>query len=131
MKGYLFAVAVASSLALIVGCGSSSGGGNGGSSGSSGGGGDINCTGTIGGQEVCYGYSGLPSTITGSTLCVGGLKQSSSACPTANQTGCCQNIPEGAGTETYTVDECYYKLPSSAVSTLKSTCTTTLKGTWK
>lgn len=107
-------------LAATIACSSSSSSGNGGG---------INCSGSIGGQTVCYSYTDVPDSLTAADLCVGGLS-SVSTCPTANLTGCCEKIPEGAGADTYTVGYCYYSLPSSDVSTLQTECTGTLKGTW-
>jgi hypothetical protein len=138
MNRIALAITLASSVALAfaVGCGSSSGtpGGTGGSAGSGGSGGSggssggaVNCTtAAVDGISECYSYTGLPSSLTG-TIC--GANKEASSCPSANQTGCCEDITVGAGSTGYSYGYCTYGEPSSATMALESACTD-LKGKW-
>lgn len=140
MKGFFLAVTVASSLALALaaGCGGSSSGGGAGTSGSGGSSGtaacgDVNCDYKVGsgstGYEICSSYSGLPSSIESSikTSCMANAGATNpSSCPTANRSGCCENIKVGTGSTGYSYGECYYNLPSASTAAIKSACT----GTW-
>jgi hypothetical protein len=132
MKRIVLAISFVSSLALalVAGCGSSSGGGSGGSAGSGGsgggGGGDVNCTNTVAGTSYCYSYSGLPSDLT-SSIC--GTGKEASSCPTANESGCCEDIKVSAGTVSYSYGYCLYSVPSADLSAESSACGT-LKGKW-
>jgi hypothetical protein len=140
MKGYLLAVAVASSLALTfaAGCGSSSGGNGGGGSAGSGssssGGGGVTCSYTVAGTKYgyCATYANLPSAdeSTIKAACTAEKGTSPSSCPTANQTGCCNDISEGTGSTGYKYSYCVYGYPSSEDAANKTACGT-LKGTWK
>ncbi len=108
-------------LTATIACSSSS-------SSSNGTGGDINCSGTIGGEMVCYSYSDVPSQFTAADLCTAGTT-SASSCPSSGSSGCCEKITEGTGADGYTYGYCYYNLPAADTSSLEAACTA-LKGTW-
>lgn len=89
--------------------------------------GSVNCLVTTSGVEECI---GLRSTTIDAAICspLGGT--SVSACPAANRSGCCEDIPEGdAGSVLGIRLICFYDLPSSDTSTEQSTCAS-MRGTW-
>jgi hypothetical protein len=110
-------------LGLASGCG-----GTGGASG------DVSCIGTIDGSMVCVTLMGLPATsATGNTeACLAAGLTETSSCPigpTANESGCCENVPELIGTGKYTADYCYYSTAPSDDAFLMSECAR-YGGTW-
>src|SRR5262245_56951965 len=106
MRTLLLALSTASiSLAVSIGCsgahnnpGGHGHGGSSGAGGSSGGGsqgGDFNCDYKQAGYEFCYSYSGMSALQTTSEqqACSAYPGASTpSSCPSANQSGCCENV---------------------------------------
>jgi hypothetical protein len=131
MNRYILGVSFAAcvGLAFAAGCSSSSSpGGGGGSGGSSGG--DFNCDYKSNGVEECYSYSGLTSDET--TAVTAGCSEpgatTPSSCPTANKSGCCEDIAY-AGLSGVTYGYCVYSVPSADIATQMTVCTGQ-KGKW-
>jgi hypothetical protein len=108
--------------------GSGGSGGGGGSGGSSSAGGAFNCDYKEAGFEYCYSYTGLTAeqTTAEQDACSAYPASSTpSSCPSASQSGCCENVTEAGITFGY----CLYNIPSESLSALASACNTE-KGKW-
>src|ERR1700677_4164273 len=101
-------------------------GGSGGSGGSGGGsskGGAFNCDYKEAGYEYCYSYTGLTAEQTTAEQDACGAYPGSStpsSCPSANQSGCCENVTEAGINFGY----CLYDIPATSLGALQMACET-------